>query len=113
MSRHRTINDMKILDGLDIEAYIDDLGICTKTSFNKHLSVVDQVLERLAENGMKYNPLKFKWAVKETDFLGYYMNPCGVTLMQNKVDAALKMGAPRKNSEVCSFIGTITFYKSM
>ena len=62
---------MKILDGLDIEAYIDDLGIWTKISFDEHLSVVDRVLKHLAENGMKCNPLKCKWVVKETDFLGY------------------------------------------
>ena len=50
----------KILDGLDIEAYIDDLGIWTKGSYDDHLLMVDKVLERLAAKGMKCNPLKCK-----------------------------------------------------
>ena len=75
--------------------------------------MVDSMLERLAANGMKCNPLKFKWAVQETDFLGYYMTPTSVNLMRNKIDAVLKMGAPWNNSKVRLFIGAVTFYKSM
>ena len=40
----------KILSDLDIDAYIDDLGIWTKGSFDAHLIIVDKVLERLARN---------------------------------------------------------------
>ena len=35
---------MKMLDGLDIKGYINDLGIWTKTLSDKHLSLVDLVL---------------------------------------------------------------------
>ena len=84
-----------------------------KTLFNQHISVVDTVLQRLEGNRIKYNPLKCKGAVKETDFLGYYMEPDGVKHMRNKIDAVLKMEVPPNNSKVCSFIGTITFYKSI
>ena len=43
----------KILGDLNIEAYLDDLGIWTKGSFDEHLVAVEQVLARLAEAGMK------------------------------------------------------------
>jgi len=61
----------KILDGLDIEAYMDDIGIWTDGTFDEHLTIVDNVLERLLKNGTKYNPLKCEWFVQETAFLGY------------------------------------------
>ena len=54
----------KILDGLDIDAYIDDLGIWTKGLFDDHILIVDKVLQRLAVNGMKCSPLIWKWAVQ-------------------------------------------------
>ena len=56
-----------------IDAYMDDFGIWTKGSFDDHMIIVDQVLECLARDDMKCNPLKCKWAVKETDFLGHHI----------------------------------------
>ena len=46
----------KILEGLDINAYMDDLGIWTKGSFDDHMIIVNKVLGRLARDGMKCNP---------------------------------------------------------
>ena len=103
----------KILVDLDIDPYLDDLGIWTKGSFGEHLLIVDKVLERLAENGMKCNPLKCQWGVEEAVFLGHHMTPTCVKPMRKKIDAVLKMGAPTTNTEVRSFIGAVTFYKSM
>ena len=103
----------KIIGDLDIDPYLDDLGIWTKGSFNEHLLIVDKVLERLAESGMKCNPLKCRWGVEEAVFLGHHMTPIGVKPMRKKIDAVLKMGAPTTQTKVRSFIGAVTFYKSM
>ena len=61
----------EILSGIDCSIYMDDVGIWTNRSFEEHLSIVEQVLQKLAENNLKCNPLDYSWAVKETDFLGY------------------------------------------
>ena len=47
----------KILGNLDIDAYMDDVGIWCKGLFDEHMIIIDKVLERLARDGMKYNPL--------------------------------------------------------
>ena len=75
--------------------------------------IVDQVLKRLAEAGMKCNTVKCQWAVQETSFLGHHITPEGVTPMRNKIDAVLKMSRPTNQTEIRSFIGAVTFYKSM
>ena len=61
--------------GHDVVVYIDDCGIWTTGDYDDHINLVDKVLQRLAANGMKCNPRKCDWAVKETDFLGYWMTP--------------------------------------
>ena len=62
---------------------------------------------------MKCDPLKYEWFVQETDFLGYWMTPKGIKPMKKKIDAVLKMGQPRKQTEVRAFLGAVTFYRSM
>ena len=61
----------EILQELDITCYINDLGIWTNRTFDKHLELVDRVLQRITESNLKTNPLKCNWGVKQTDFLGY------------------------------------------
>ena len=41
------------------------------------------------------------------------MTPTGVKPMRKKIDAVLKMDRPTPQTEVGSFIGAVTFYKSM
>ena len=62
-----------ILDGLDVEAYINNLGIWCNGSYEDHLWVVDQVLDQLCKSGLKVNPLKCEWAVQESNFLSHWM----------------------------------------
>eukprot|EP00957_Ditylum_brightwellii_P171561 13060985-Ditylum_brightwellii.AAC.1 len=68
----------EIMRGTDVEAYMDDVGVFTNGDFEDHMRVVQIILKRLEENGMKVNLLKCKWAVQETDFLGHWLTPEGV-----------------------------------
>ena len=103
----------KIMESLDVEAYIDDCGLFSNGNFEEHLNLVDKVLGRLVENGMKCNPLKCDWAVQETDFLGHWMTPTSFKPMRSKVDAILKMGRPTNVTQVRSFVGAVNFYRSL
>jgi transposase InsO family protein len=102
-----------IFNNLDVEVYIDDIRFWSNGSFDDHLETVDEILRRLAINGMKCNPLKCAWAVKETDFLGYWMTPSGIKPKQDKIEAVLRMQPPKNIKQLRSFIGAVNFYKSM
>ena len=53
-----------------VSIYINDAGVFTNTR-GQYIEVVGRVLKLLQDNNFMINPLKCKWSMKETDWLGY------------------------------------------
>eukprot|EP00957_Ditylum_brightwellii_P165485 12599023-Ditylum_brightwellii.AAC.1 len=62
----------EILHGMDIDTYMDDVGIFSNGTFEDHMQLVGKVLKHLEDNNIKVNPLKCEWGVHEMDFLGHW-----------------------------------------
>jgi len=88
------------------EVYIDDCDVFHK-DWDQHLDDLHKALKKLEDNGFMINPSKCEWGVQKTNFLGHWLTPNGIKPWKKKVDAILKLQAPRTLKEVRSFKGAV------
>ena len=96
-----------------VKAFIDDLLIITKETFEDHLHKVEKVLHKLNSVGLKINIGKSCFCKKELEYLGYWITQTGIRPLTKKVEAIHSIKAPTTRKTLCSFIGIVNYYRNM
>ena len=84
------INDLfrDLINQGDTATFIDDILVAMDTE-EGHNKLVEKVLKRLEENNLFVKPEKYKWKVREVEFLGVIIGPKGVEMQKEKVEGVL------------------------
>jgi len=71
-----------------IGSFIDDIMVGTGTE-EGHNELVAEILKRLEENDLYVKPEKYKWKVREVDFLEVVIGPERIKMEEEKVKMVL------------------------
>lgn len=100
----RDLLDTKVL------VYIDDILIFTET-IDEHVTVVQEVLNRLIKNNLYCNPKKCEFHKTTISYLGFIITPDGISMEPAKVESIVSWPEPTSIKELQSFLGVANFYR--
>ena len=93
--------------GKNVEAHIDDIIVKSQTA-KKHATDLQQILDILNKYRVKLNPDKCIFGVQAGKFLGFMISHRGIEANPEKMEAIIKMKAPKTLNELQKLNGRIT-----
>ena len=92
-----------------VSVYMDDL-LCYSENENDALCVIQQILTRFREAGLKFNPKKCLLGQTEIQYLGYDISKNGWRPSKDKVKSLLSLEKPSTTTELRQFLGMANFH---
>ncbi|XP_046373937.2 uncharacterized protein K02A2.6-like [Haliotis rufescens] len=99
-----------ILQGLDYSAgYLDDI-INSGINDSEHLRILDEVLHRLSEAGLRLRRNKCVFMADEVEYLGYRLDSEGLHPVEKKIAAIQEAKVPENVKELRAYLGILNYY---
>ena len=94
----------------NVDSYLDD-KVPHKVTWDDHISVIRQVLERLRRHGLSAKPSKCEIGQAELDLLKHVVGGGSIKPHDKKLEKILGTRRPETKKEPRSFLGTIGHYQ--
>eukprot|EP00854_Cymbomonas_tetramitiformis_P034066 gene34066-biopygen9257 len=94
-------------------AYVDDIVIYTDTTAEQHLKDVEEVLQTLANAGIRLHSGKSTFGVATVDFLGYRIGHNSIGAQEAKCNAIQDLPRPQDKTGLRSILGMMNYYKGL
>ena len=83
-----------------VRAYIYDVLVLTKGSFEDHMDKLEQVLLRLQKAGLKVSGNKCSFVQDMVEYLGYVITREGIQPVNKRVEAINNIAPPKTRKEL-------------
>ena len=90
--------------------YLDDILIFTESE-QQHYKVLDEVLKKVEQAGLRINPEKCHILKKEVKYLGHIINKNGIQTDPSKIEAINSFQKPNCVKSLRSFLGICNYYR--
>ena len=100
-----------VQDIRNVLVYIDDL-LLHSAKHPEHLKLLDQVLGRLVQHGIKMNLKKCTFGSPEVTYLGFQLTPEGIKPGKDKLKAVAEFAPPANTRGVRQFLGLCNFFRA-
>ena len=87
--------------------WLDDIICVTNGTKDEHEQEVQEVLNKLQNDGYRASEKKSELFNQELTWLGYHINQSGVKPKKDKTEAITKLSAPKNPKELKSFLGSV------
>ena len=91
--------------------YADDILIATDLTLEHHLQIIDQVLTKLEQGGIKIRPQKMSIATDTIEFLGIVWNKGLLKIPEARVQAFKNYPRPTTPKKTKSFVCAMSYYR--
>ena len=92
-----------------VALFIDDVIIWLEGE-ERHNKLVAEMIRKLEENSLYMKPEKYKWKVKEVEFLGVVIGPKGIKMEEGKVKEILEWPTLKCVKDIQKFLGLANYY---
>ena len=92
-----------------VAAFINNIIIGMEME-ERHNKIVAEVIRRLEENNLYVKLEKYKWKVREVEFLEVVIGPEGIKIVQVKVKRVLEWPTPKCVKDIQKFLGLANYY---
>ena len=98
-----------LINIVKIGSFIDDIMVGMEIE-EDHDELVEEILKRLEENDLYVKLEKYKWKVREVDFLGVVLGLEGIKIEEVKVKVVLDWPVPKSVKDIQKFLGLANYY---